>query len=303
MMLLTGSSGFIGSAVYRQLAARNGIRLRLLRRIEPSKLDPDTEVVRGDLTDPVSLAGSCDGVDVLVHAASYVGSDPASCEQVNHAGTAALVDEARRAGVRTIVYVSTASVYGPGPHENIREDAAPPRPQSPVSVSRAAAEVRVRAAGGIVVRPHLVYGAGDRWVVPHLAALLSRLPGWIDGGAARLSMIQVDDLARLVCALAVRPPRESAGAAYHANHPQPVRVRDAGQALQRRFGVKVTAADMTYQQVAQLGAAAGLNPRHLEMIATDHWFASERLWELTGCRPGLPFPEDLARAGNWYPDL
>jgi nucleoside-diphosphate-sugar epimerase len=303
MMLLTGSSGFIGSALHGQLAARNGIRLRLLRRNELSGVRPGTEVVRGDLADARSLAGCCEGVDVIVHAASYVGPDAAACTRVNQDGTARLLDEARRAGVRTFVYVSTASVYGPGPHENIGEDAAPPRPRSPVSVSRAAAEAQVRAAGGTVVRPHLVYGAGDRWVVPGLAGLLSRLPGWIDEGAARLSMIQVGDLARLVCALALRPPHDAAGAAYHANHPEPVRVRDAGLALRHRFGTKLPATSMTYQEVAELDSPAGVNARHLEMIATDHWFASERLWELTGCRPGLPFPEDLAQAGNWYPDL
>lgn len=300
-VLLTGSTGFIGSALHRRLAAESGVRLRLLRR-DTAATDPGLDLVPGDLAVASSLAGVCDGVDVLVHAASYVGPDPDACDRVNHQGTASLLHEARRAGVSRIVSMSTASVYGSGPHTGITEDAMPPAPQSPVSRSRAAAETLVRAAGGTVVRPHLVYGPGDRWVVPTLAAALAALPGWVDGGEARMSMIHVADLARLTCALALHPPPGSPGAAYHANHPRPVRLRAAGEALRRHLGIPLPTGTITYDQALRR-LPAGFSRRHLDMLSADHWYASDRLWALTGCRPGRPFPDDLSQAPQWYPDL
>ncbi|HWS35619.1 MAG TPA: NAD(P)-dependent oxidoreductase [Actinoplanes sp.] len=254
-VLLTGSTGFIGSAVHRRLADLPGVRLRLLRR-EPSPGRSD--VVTGDLTDPAGLRGLCDGVDVVVHAASYVGPDPGRCASVNAVGTANLVSEAHRAGTPGLVYVSTASVYGRGPHTEVTEDAVPARPESPVSSTRLAAEKLIRAAGGLVIRPHLVYGPGDRWVVPALATLLPALPGWVDGGRARMSMIHVDDLARLVTSLALDPPPGSAGAVYHANHPEPAVVREAGEALGRSLGFAWPSGTVPYDQaVPELPPGSG----------------------------------------------
>lgn len=300
-LLLTGSTGFIGSAIHRQLAGRPDVRLRLLSRTGSAPGRP-ADVVRGDLTDASWPPGLCDGVDVIVHAASYVGADPLLAEQVNHEGTAHLIAEARRAGVPACVYVSTASVYGRGPHRGITENSVAPSPQSPVSSSRLAAETLIRAAGGTVVRPHLVYGPGDRWVVPSMVRLLAALPGWVDDGAARMSMIQVDDLARLVCALALHPSVRSAGAVHHANHPQPVTVREAGEALRRHLAITLPTTTMEYEEILRR-LPDGVRERHLDMISFDHWYASQRLWQLTGCRPGRAFPHDLGDAAAWYSGL
>jgi nucleoside-diphosphate-sugar epimerase len=300
-LLLTGSTGFIGSAVHRHLAGRPGIRLRLLRRDHAETPLPG-EIVHGDLTAATPLPELCTGMDVVVHAASYVGPDPDLCDRVNHAGTARLLQQARRAGVPVFVYVSTAAVYGRGPHSNLPEDAVTPQPQSPVSSSRLAAENLVRAAGGLVVRPHLVYGAGDRWVVPTLARLLPILPAWIGHGTARMSMIRVDDLARLIGELALHPPGNSAGAAYHANHPEPAVVREVGEALRRHLGISRPSATMTYREAVR-NPPAGVGQRHLDLLGLDHWYASQLLWTLTGCTPGRPFVQDLSEAAAWYPAL
>ncbi|WP_165945107.1 NAD(P)-dependent oxidoreductase [Micromonospora sp. KC723] len=299
-ILLTGATGFVGGAVLAALRARRPAALRVLLRggFGPGSSAGAT-VVHGDLSKPQSLSGVCDGVDTLIHAASYVGKDQELCTAVNDQGTRHLVREATAAGVRRLVYVSTAAVYGSGPHRGPREGELPIAPRSPVSASRAAAEVWVREAGGCVLRPHLVYGPGDRWFVPALAALLAALPGWVDGGNARASMISVTDLARLTVAAATRlsvPP----GTALHANHPRPVRMRDAGAALARGLGVAVPRGSASRAQVQAHFRRAGLPERQLELLTIDHWYDSTAIWQLTGCMPGPSFLEDMTHAGHWY---
>lgn len=297
-VLLTGPTGFIGSAVHDALR-QGGVRVhRLIRSSAP---DPAGNVVHGDLTDPRSLRGACDGVDAVVHAASYVGPDPARCEQVNHLGTRHLLAEAARAGVRRVLYVGTAAVYGNGPHRGLTEDERPVAPASPVSASRAAADAAVREHGGCVLRPHLVYGPGDRWVVPALVAMLAALPGWIHDGQARLSMVNVRALARLAFALTVTPAPP--GALFHADHPTPVTVRDAAEALARHLGVRIPRGTLSADRLADLSLPSGLTRRHLAMVSDDHWYASAQVWRLTGQDPGPAIPDDLRSAPAWYPDL
>jgi len=299
-VLLTGATGFIGSAVHTAFVRNGSIWVRQLVR-QPATSEPEdpTRTFVGDLCDPASIRGACDGIDTIVHAASYVGADPTLCDRVNRQGTLHLLDEATRAGVRKVFYVSTAAVYGAGPHRGLPEDAIPPAPLSPASASRAAAEEQVRAYGGCVLRPYLIYGPRDRWFVPNLVALLRVLPHWIDGGRARLSVVNVRDLARLVAALVTRdvPP----GSVYHANHPEPVTVRAAGEALARHLGVRVPGDTPAPDSGPPL--PPGLPARHLQMISTDHWYDSRRVWELTGCPFGAAFPDDLADAPSWYPEL
>ena len=191
-VLLVGATGFIGSAVARALAGRPDVELSVL--VRGADRIPDARQLLGDLTKPDSLIGSCQGIDTLVHAASYVGPDLEQCAAVNDHGTSALLREAARAGVRRIIYISTAAVYGPGPHCNVEPEHLAPAPLSPASRTRLAAEDTVRAAGGIVLRPHLIYGVGDRWFVPELVKLIRLLSGLPNDDQVRLSTIAVDDL-------------------------------------------------------------------------------------------------------------
>ena len=273
-VLLTGATGFIGGAAARVLREKPEISLSTL--------------VRGrgkpDLAQPGTLAGLCDGVDTVVHAASYVGDDAEQCAVVNDVGTAALVAEARRAGVRRIVYVSTAAVYGLGPHRGERPGDLEPRPVSALSRSRLAAERHVLAAGGVVLRPHLVFGDGDKWFVPNVIRLRTALGGWLGGESARLSTIHVGDLARLIAGVVATdvPP----GTILHANHPEPVEMRTVLEVVSARHRI---GAPETWLSEAE--AEAIVSPRHLDLIAKDHFYESATAWRLTEVAPGPPFPE------------
>ncbi|MDX2701619.1 NAD-dependent epimerase/dehydratase family protein [Streptomyces sp. PA03-6a] len=299
-VLLTGAAGFTGRAVHR-LLRRQPVELRLLTHRRPPVADPAARLVHADLARRGTLHGVCDGVDTLLHLACTVDEDdPRACGLVNDRGTAALVAEARRAGVRRFVHLSTAAVYGDGPHRGAAEGDLVPAPVSAVSRSRLAGERAVRAAGGVVLRPMFVYGPGDRWLVPRLVRTLTALPVSVDGGRALLSLVAVEDLAAAIAALAVADwGPVPGGEVHHVGHPEPVAVRDLAAALTGHLGVPAPAADLTYDEARELLAGRPRDLRHLALFGQDHHYDSGRVWRRTGHTPGA-FATRFAAAAPWY---
>ena len=311
-VVMTGATGFIGSAVLRRLTdpvvlAERKVSVRALtRRHVP--LPSGVEQVSADLTRPDSLSGVCSGADVLVHAASHVGSDEQLCLQVNDLGTAALMQEAARAGVKRIVQLSTTAVYGRGPHRDAAATDLEPAPGSVTSRTRLAGEAHALDQGGLVLRAGLVTGAGDRWVVPALAELTRRVPGYWMAGEARLSMIAVEDLARLITDAALRLPAGGANGAYgihHAVHPEPVRSRDLLDALASLDILSPVSGELTWQECLSLMKKnpGRISERQFALLAQDHFYSGEFLWSACRTDPG---PGPLARltgAAGWYRSL
>ncbi|RAJ56479.1 nucleoside-diphosphate-sugar epimerase [Streptomyces sp. Amel2xB2] len=316
-VVLTGASGFIGSAVLRRLAGHEGTEVRaLVRRRLP--LPARVEQVRADLASPETLRGVCSGARVLVHAASYVGSDEELCTRVNDQGTAHLLSEARRAGVERVVQLSTTAVYGRGPHHGAAVGDLRPDPGSPASRSRLAGEehaLREEAAGegalrdgAVVLRAGLVTGDGDRWVVPALAELARRVPGYWRGGEALLSLIDVDDLARVTVRAALQPYEDAAGGSsravrgvHHAVHPVPVRNRDLMDTLAGLGLLPPVRGELTWRECAGLleRHPGRVSERQLRLLAFDHHYATT-LWEACESAPGRGPLAALADAAPWY---
>ncbi|MDJ0384769.1 NAD-dependent epimerase/dehydratase family protein [Streptomyces sp. G-G2] len=285
-ILITGASGFVGGHVTRE-AARRGLALSLLSHSRPpAAAVRGARTVRADLADPGSLSGVCDGVDVLLHCASRIGGSPEANEAVNARGTAALLAEARRAGVPRVVYLSTASVYGRGTFRGERPEQVPRNPGSPTSLTRAAAEDAVLAAGGIVLRPHLVHGEGDTWVVPGALRILRALPGTVDGWPALLSAISVRDLAGLLLGAGLAPAADLTASVYHAAHPVPVTAGAFLRAVAEGAGLPWPERDLSVEEARAALAAHGQSPHGLDMLTTDHWFDSAQLWADLRTDPG-----------------
>lgn len=314
-MLLTGATGFVGGAVLRDLlrAPHAGtvtgtqVTVRALARAVPPQApgEPGVEWVRADLADPPSLRGVADGVDVVLHLAGRVSGSAQECARTNVAGTRAVLEEARRAAVGRIVQLSTAAVYGPGPHRGIPVDGVAPAPASPASRSRLAAERLALARGAVVLRPGLILGAGDRWVVPALRELVERVPARWDGGRALSSAVDVGDLARLVAAQArAGPDHALPPGVYHASHPVPVRNKDLMARLAELGVLPPVTDDWPLERcLRRLRETPGrISERQFRLLAEDHWYDSEEVWRLTGCPPGPGPLARLADAAAWYRD-
>jgi len=126
-ILVTGATGYIGSSLTFKLADQ-GNEVRVLCRNRPvaKAYDrPNITVVKGDINDPASLQEAMKGVDRVFHMAAFArlwAKEKATFERINVIGTRNVLAAARDAGVRKVVYTSTAGVIGPSDDKPMTED-------------------------------------------------------------------------------------------------------------------------------------------------------------------------------------
>jgi nucleoside-diphosphate-sugar epimerase len=265
------------------------------------------DLVTADLGDPTTLRGICGGISTLVHLASHIGDDAGRCERVNAGGTAALVAEACAARVRRIIYLSNAAVYGYAVHRGVDESSAIVAPATPISRSRAAAERAVLGAGGIVIRPLFVYGEGDTRFVPAIVRALQTLPFLIEGGRARVSVIAVSDLGRVICALATRDPDGQDAGVFHATDGHPISFRAIADLLASSVRLRIPRLSVPYPlgrslvRLARLGRRWTASDAHrLFLVSRDHFYDSSRVWRTTGLSWPASMSEQFDACAPWY---
>lgn len=191
MILLTGATGTVGSALLRRLTA-SGEPVRCLVR-DPRRLGDQrvrVQIALGDLANPASFRHALRGVDTVVHLAAAIRDQPrTSIEDVNAVGTLRLVRAAERAGTRRFVFFSALAA----------------RHHSRTRFFRAKALARTAVEGsGIeqttVFSPSIVYAPGDPWLT--LLERFSWLPAVPVSGSGRASFqpIWAEDVADCIVA-------------------------------------------------------------------------------------------------------
>ena len=179
-VLVTGGTGFIGTAVRDALSER-GVAQRLALRAKPAETKLGDAVVVGEIHRSTDWRAALSGVSAVVHLAARVHvmhettADPASeFRRVNTQGTEHLARAAASAGVRRLVFVSSVKVNGESTDGRPFSPSDAPHPGDPYGVSKWEAEqalARVARDTGleiVVVRPPLVYG-------PHVRGNFLRL--------------------------------------------------------------------------------------------------------------------------------
>jgi uncharacterized protein YbjT (DUF2867 family) len=252
-VLVTGGTGVIGHGLISALQ-RRGHRVRLLTR----HADHDAgewkhvEPWEGDVTDPASLLHSGDECDAVVHVSGIVTESPPELtfQRVNIDGTRHVIDEAERAGVARLVYISSLGA------ERGRSDYHRSKRDAELLVGRF-------SRAWVVLRPGNVYGPGDSVVSP-LLQMVRTLPVIpVVGGDKRFQPIWYEDVGEAIASCVERG--DLAGRTLELGGPD---VTTVDELLERLEGLT----SRTLRRVAVSERVAAVGARIAEKLSHEGTF-------------------------------
>jgi len=313
---VTGGLGFIGRHLVRALLD-HGKRVIVLDRRPPSDsdADPDIDYRVVDVREPRSLRDALRAADLLFHLAAnangtYSVEHPGEDFQANCVGTFNVLQAAVEAGVRRVVYVSSASVYGTPQRFPISES-HPTDPIVPYGASKLAGEgfgVAFRYSYGldfVAARPFCVYGPGEdpatslvevsRYLRWHLNGRAIQVVG--DARRKTRDFIHVSDA---VQGLVVIAERAQPGEILNVGSGTEVSMRELAERIQRvasgtvRVRELTDVQDDTYRLVADISRLSRLG--YVPRVPLDEGVA-DLIGEL-GDRPELPMGATIFRPGQ-----
>mgnify|MGYP000630991989 CR=1 FL=1 len=316
--LVTGASGLVGGRLARLLVARRHTVRCLVRshsRTDHLSCLP-IEYVRGDVTQPESLAAAVDGVDWVFHAAGLIKArDADEFRRINAGGTGNLLEACarRERPPEAVVVVSSLAAAGPSRDGHPVSEDERPRPISSYGRSKLEAERIAETYGDrlrvAIIRPPAVYGPGDRETLAlfRIAALgiAPRLVSRQD-----LSLVHVDDLARGLIAAAERAP--ACTRVYNIAHPEVIPIAELTRLMAESVGRAPVVVPVPRSAMLLIAAAFDLDKR---LRGKTHVFDSEkpldfaqRGWvcstdrarEELGFEAVIDVRRGIAETGAWY---
>jgi UDP-N-acetylglucosamine/UDP-N-acetyl-alpha-D-glucosaminouronate 4-epimerase len=307
LYLVTGGAGFIGSSIARGLIARgDGVRIidnfSTGKRENLADIASRIELLEGDIRDDRLLARALAGVEVVFHEAAIASvpqsmAEPLENHAVNATGTWRVLESARHAGVRRVVYAASSAAYGDEPTLP-KVETMPPAPISPYGATKLAGEVAMqiyaRAYGleTVCLRYFNVFGPRQdpkseyAAVIPKFitAALAGKQPRIFGDGKQSRDFCHIDNVVEANFAAAVA---------------------DAGRASGRVFNVGCGESIDLNRVVALIGDILG---KKLEAVHEPERAGDiKHSWgDVSAARAGLgfhtavSFAEGLRRTIEWY---
>jgi len=292
---VTGATGFIGRHLVSHLSSRGDAVVQVGR---PLEREP--------------LARAFRGAETVVHLAGVVSTvREEEYFAVNVGGARAVAEASRESGAR-LVHVSSLAAAGPAPPTAPRAEEDPPAPMTAYGRSKLEGERAIAAVTGlrwIVLRPGVVYGPGDRALLPLFVLAARGVLPLVGRANAAYTFVHVADLVR---AIAAAVDQDTAGEVVFVGHPQPVTTR----ALLESVGAAVGRAALivrvplpVLRVAALLGDAGGalrgrplpINSRRYAELATEGFVCRvDRLRDRLGVSAQVELDEGLAETAAWY---
>lgn len=315
--LITGADGFIGRHLCAELL-RQGQSVRASVR-SSAQLPDGVEVVPvGTIDGDTDWMNALHGVDVVIHLAARVhvmkelAADPlAEFLKTNLLGTERLAQQAARAGIKRLVYVSSIKVNGEstapragGRGEHVFAESDKPGPHGPYAISKWRAEQalqRIAQETGlevVIVRPPLVYGPGVKGnFVNLLAAMEKGIPLPLAGANNARSLVYVGNLVDALIVCAAHP--SAAGQTYIVSDGEAVStaalVDKISRALGRRSRSFYFPPGLLRAVAALLGRSDQVDRLFGSLLVSDKKIRSELGWT-----PPCSLEQGLRATADWY---
>jgi nucleoside-diphosphate-sugar epimerase len=308
---VTGATGFIGRHVTAELLAR-GISVRGVVRPESTREVPAGAVIVRAPLDARALGEAFAGADAIVHLAGVVSALRAEdYGAINVEGTREVAIAAATAGAR-LVHISSLAAAGPAPATRPRTERDEPSPRTPYGRSKLDGERLVTATPGLrwlILRPGVVYGPGDRALLPLFKCAARGLLPLVGRADAAYTFVHVSDVARAIAAAVAAPAEDET---VFVGHPRPVTGMEILEAVRRAVGrpALIVRVPQPITHLAATGCdliARGIRRplplsrwRYVELSADGFVCSGERLRERLGIVAEIGLGAGLADTADWY---
>lgn len=310
-LFVTGATGFLGRNILGKLGEEGHNTTGLLLPHEDAGGVSLSRVVRGDITQPETLAGKMEGHDAILHLAGAVGYGQTweGCLKLNREGTANVAAEAARAGARRFVHMSSVSVYGRVHGVNVDEEHPRRKIGDPYGDTKIDAEEILEdysERGDLDVtwiRPTVIYGLGDDKFLPRIIENLESGKARIIGtGENSVDVIHIRDVADFV-SLVLRE-KKTIGRVYNLANPDNPTWRELMAGVATALGVDPPAKRLPYRLA--LAVAGGMEawskitgrpPRltryAVTVVGRQYLYETKRMAEELGFRPKISLMEGI----------
>jgi len=313
--LITGASGFLGGALLQRLLATGHQVRGLVRGVAPASSGNAVEWVRGDVTEPDSLAAAMTGIEVVFHLAGIRRAPTRSTFfQVNAEGTRNVCDASWRSGVRRLVLAGSLAAVGPSTPDRPHLESDPFAPEEWYGESKAEAErIAFEPRGALevtVVRPPRILGPRDRENLVFFKLIRRGIRLSIGGGPRPLSVVDVEDVVEILLLLAERP--EARGEAFFCPGLGTTTLEAIQDMGAQALGVRPRTLHLSPGVLRALAACAdmvsrttgkhlALNRKLARQLLAPAWTCSgEKAARRLGWRPRVAVAESIARSAAWY---
>jgi len=312
MIVVTGASGLIGSALAERLSDHQ-LCLQVRKRTKSPGLAGKGQIKEIDFesSSDNTINALVQGAETVIHSAGLVHQPDATFGQyelLNVRATEQIATQAAKVGVKTFVLLSTSAVYGHGPFENI-EESGPIKAETPYALSKLRCEQFLQQLTGleriIVVRPALVFGEGDRG---NLISLIRQINSGkyfnIGGNKARKSLIYAKDVAEAIRLLVEKAP--TGYQEYNVANPETISVTDLSNQIARclQKGNQVSLPEPLLRAGASiaeglLGEKSPVTVSKIEKLTTTTTCSVQKLTETTKFSPKFSLADALANEIDW----
>ena len=323
-VLVTGGGGFIGLALVGELR-RQGREVRVFGRNRyPAAEEVGAVCVQGDLRDAAAVNLAAAGCETVFHVAAKAGiwGGAAEYHGINILGTRNVLSACAAQQVPTLVYTSTPSVVFDGHNLEGADESLPyaAKPLCHYAATKIIAEQEVLHASHehlrtTAIRPHLVWGPGDRNLIPRLLARgRERSLRIVGDGRNRVDISYIDNVvhAHLLAEENLRNSGTAAGKAFFIGQQEPVPLWPWINELFARMAVPPVRKQISLNKAKAIGwllekVYATLKIKSepkmtrflAEQLAMSHWFSHRQAETLLGYQEQISTEEGLNRLGCW----